>query len=216
MFWSIVENSIPRVISTCSYADVKNSWKKDVPISEDEPRNYKYDGDHAVYVFSKNAANDVMEYYNKQHGMKNAVFRLPMVYGVGPHGYFRVNGLLVKSGLQIFIDNAISGKDIIIHGDKDLSRDVVYVKDVATAFHLAINNPNTYGLYNMSSGKAVTLEEQAKVIVEVFSPVTHKSVIKYDPTIKTQVSFADGKGKRISFVPEFADFADMMIDYKKT
>ena len=78
------KNGIRRVISNCSYADVRGAWGKKV-ITEDEPRGFIYKGDHAVYVFSKNAANDTMEYYNQQHGMKNAWFRFPPVYGVGPH-----------------------------------------------------------------------------------------------------------------------------------
>ena len=78
------KNKIQRVISNCSYADVCGAWGKRT-ITEEEPRDFIYSGDHAVYVFSKNAANDVMEYYNQQHGMKNAWFRFPPVYGVGPH-----------------------------------------------------------------------------------------------------------------------------------
>lgn len=41
-----------------------------------------YRGDHAVYVMSKNAACDVRSIIIKQHGMKNAWFRFPPVYGV--------------------------------------------------------------------------------------------------------------------------------------
>ena len=157
------KNGIKRVISNCSYADVRGAWGKGV-ITEDEPRDFIYTGDHAVYVFSKNAANDVLEYYNQQHGMKNAWFRFPPVYGVGPHDSLYINGTLRKSGLKIFIDNASEGKDICIFGDPNLSRDVIYVKDVAHAFYLAMKSEQTYGLYNMTSGRGVTLQEQAEVI----------------------------------------------------
>ena len=73
------KNKIRKLIATSSYADVFNSWKKGVALKEDEPRNFRYTGDHAVYVISKNAANDMMEYYNEQHGMQCAWFRLPPV-----------------------------------------------------------------------------------------------------------------------------------------
>ena len=79
--------------------------------------------------------------------MSNAVFRFPPVYGVGPHGSLFINGKYVKSGLQIFMDKASKGEDITIYGNKNLSRDVVYVKDVAHAFYLAIRSEKTYGLY---------------------------------------------------------------------
>lgn len=106
------KNKIKRLLSTCSYADVVNSWRTNPPITEEEPRSYKFEGDHAVYVFSKNAANDLMLYYNNQHGMKNVIFRLPPVYGVGPHGTYCINGIPTKSTIQKFIDSATLGDDI--------------------------------------------------------------------------------------------------------
>jgi UDP-glucose 4-epimerase len=213
-------NGIKRVISTSSYSDVFNSWCADKALTEDEPRGFRYFGDHAVYVISKNAANDVMEYYNQQHNMSNAVFRFPPVYGVGPHGSFYVNGTYVKSGLQIFIEKAQKGEDIAIYGDKNLSRDVAYVKDVAHAFYLAIKSEKTYGLYNMTSGKGVTLKEQAEVIADVFVPnIGKKSKIIYKPEINNNTPsflFSMEKAKRdFGFVPKYSDFRVMMSDYKK-
>ena len=213
------KNGIKRVISNCSYADVRGAWGK-YPITENEPRDYIFTGDHAVYVFSKNAANDVLEYYNQQHGMKNAWFRFPPVYGVGPHDSLYINGVLKKSGIKIFIDSAKEGKDICIFGDKNLSRDVVYVKDVAHAYYLAMKSPNTYGLYNMTSGKGVTLEEQAKIISELWAPSnTKKSKITYKPELQNNTPsylFSMEKAKKdFGFVPEYSDFRKMMEDYKK-
>ena len=213
------KNGIKRVISNCSYADVRGAWGKKV-ITEDEPRDFIYKGDHAVYVFSKNAANDTMEYYNQQHGMKNAWFRFPPVYGVGPHDSLFINGVLKKSGLKIFIDNASEGKDICIFGNPNLSRDVVYVKDVAHAFYLAMKSENTYGLYNMTSGRGVTLQEQAEVISELWAPSPEKrSKITYKPEVQNNTPsylFSMEKAKRdFGFVPAYSDFKVMMSDYKK-
>lgn len=212
-------NGIKRVISTSSYADVRDSWTVDRALSEEEPRGFSYKGDHAVYVISKNAACDVLEYYNQQHGMSNAVFRFPPVYGVGPHGSLFINGTYVKSGLQIFIDKASNGEDITIFGNKDLSRDVVYVKDVAHAFYKAIKSEKTYGLYNMTSGKGVTLQEQAEVIAELFAQSPEKkSKIIYKPEVQNNTPsylFSMAKAKRdFDFEPAFGDFKVMMSDYK--
>lgn len=213
------KNGIERVISNCSYADVRGAWGKNT-ITEDEPRDYIFTGDHAVYVFSKNAANDTMEYYNQQHGMKNAWFRFPPVYGVGPHDSLYINGKLKKSGLKIFIDNASEGKDICIFGNPNLCRDVVYVKDVAHAYYLAMKSEKTYGLYNMTSGRGVTLQEQAEVIADLWAPSPDiKSKITYRPEIVNNTPsylFSMDKAKEdFGFVPEFADFRVMMTDYKK-
>lgn len=213
------KNGINRVISNCSYADVRGVWGKKV-ITENEPRNFIYTGDHAVYVFSKNAANDILEYYNQQHGMKNAWFRFPPVYGVGPHDSLYINGVLKKSGLKIFIDNATVGEDICIFGDPNLSRDVVYVKDVAHAFYLAMKSEKTYGLYNMTSGQGVTLQQQAEIIAELWaSSPEKKSKITYKPEVANNTPsylFSMEKAKKdFNFSPAYSDFRIMMEDYKK-
>ena len=213
------KNGIKRVISNCSYADVRGAWGKR-EITEEEPRDFIYTGDHAVYVFSKNAANDTMEYYNQQHGMKNAWFRFPPVYGVGPHDSLYINGVLKKSGLKIFIDNASVGNDICIFGNPNLSRDVVYVKDVAHAYYLAMKSEKTYGLYNMTSGRGVTLQEQAEVIAELWAPSPDKkSKITYRPEVVNNTPsylFSMDKAKRdFGFEPAYSDFRVMMADYKK-
>ena len=213
------KNGINRAISSCSYADVRGAWGKRI-ITEDEPRNYIYKGDHAAYVFSKNAANDTLEYYNQQHGMKNAWFRFPPVYGVGPHDSLYINGTLKKSGLKTFIDNASQGEDICIFGDEKLSRDIVYVKDVANAFFLAMKSDKTYGLYNITSGQGVTLKEQAEVISELWKAAPEKkSKITYKKDTENSTPsylFSIEKAKRdFNYRPQFADFKTMMVDYKK-
>ncbi len=213
------KHGIKRIISTSSYADVRKSWSADRAITEDEPRGFNFTGDHAVYVISKNAACDVMEYYNQQHSMKNAWFRFPPVYGVGPHGSLFVNGIMKKSGLQIFIEKAQAGEDITIFGDKNLSRDVVYVKDVAHAFYLAIKSEKTYGLYNMTAGHGVTLQEQAEVISKLFAKSPDEiSKIVYKPEVVNNTPsflFSMEKAKRdFDFVPKYDTFEKMMIDYK--
>ena len=41
-------NNIKRLISTCSYADVRGAWNASKRITEDEPRDFIFTGDHAV------------------------------------------------------------------------------------------------------------------------------------------------------------------------
>lgn len=212
------KNKINRVISTASYADVINLWSRDRAITEADPRDYIYTGDHAIYVFSKNAANDVLEYYNQQYGMKNAIFRFPIVYGVGPHGYFSVDGQKKKSGFQKFFDNALIGDIISIYGDSTIIRDVVYVKDVVNAFYKAIFNNNTYGLYNITSGKGITLKEQAEIMAEVFKDKKKSKVVlepKKENRSKSFLFSIDKAKNDFGYDPIYKDFRKMMRDYKK-
>ena len=212
------KNGIRKVIGTSSYSDVSNAWKKGVALTEKEPRDFKFTGDHAVYVISKNAANDIMEYYNQQHGMQCAVFRFPPVYGVGPHSTIYVNGKAYKSGIQTFIERAEKGEDIEIWGDPHITRDIIYVKDVARAFVMALESDRTYGLYNMTSGTELDLEEQARAVIEVFGdPEVSKIVYRPDkPNNTPSFLFDMTKAKEdFGFIPEYTSYKDMMIDYKK-
>ena len=212
------KNGIKKVIATSSYADVADSWRAGYAIKETEPRGYKFEGDHAVYVMSKNATTDVIKYYNNQHRMQGCIFRLPPVYGVGPHSSIYVNGKYYKSGIQTFIENAEQGKDIEIWGDPHLSRDIIYVKDVARAFYLALKSDKAKGLYNMTSGVPLELEEQVKSVIEVFSK-EKKSRIIYRPDKCNNTSsflFDMSKAKKdFDFIPRYTNYKDIMIDYKK-
>ena len=212
------KNGIKKVIGNCSYSDVSGAWDGGYPITEEEPRNFKFSGDHAVYVISKNACNDVMEYYNQQHGMQCAWFRFPPVYGVGPHGTIYVNGKAYKSGIATFIDNAKKGMDIEIWGNPHIKRDIIYVKDVARAYYLALESDKTYGLYNMTSGTQLDLEEQVRAVIDVFSE-DKKSNIIYKPEKNNNTPsfwYSMSKAQRdFGFIPEYTNYHDMMVDYKK-
>ena len=211
------KNGIKKIISTTTYGDVSGAWGKGYAITEDEPRNFKFTGDHAVYTISKTAATDVIEYYTQQHGLQGAVFRFPPVYGVGPHGTILVDGKPYKSGIQTFIERAESGQDIELWGNPHISRDIIYVKDVARAFRLALASEKTHGLYNMTSGVPLDLEDQAKAVIEVFGKGKGSHIVyRPDKPNNTPSYLYDmSKAKRdFGFTPEYTDYVKMMEDYK--
>lgn len=211
-------NGIGRLLSACSYADVQNRWSAEVAITEKTPRDFKFYGDHAAYVISKNAANDIMWYYNEQHGMENVSFRLPPVYGVGPHNTLLVNGTRRSSGIALFIEQAKTGEDITVFGDGSIARDVVYVKDVANAIVLALDSDVAQGLYNIGSGISQSLVSQAEAIAEVFVGPRGRSRVLIDanrPNGLVGYSFDISRAAHdFGYTPEYADFRDMMRDWK--
>lgn len=213
------KNGVRRIVSTTSYADVQNSWSASEPVREDWPLDFRLDGDHAAYVISKNASADLLFYYNEQYGMRNCVFRLPPVYGCGPHGSLRVNGAVKKSGIGLFVDKAKAGEDITVFGDADAAvRDIVYVKDVAQAFVKAGESESASGLYNIGSGRAVSLHEQAEAIADVFSGAAGTSEVCVDETRPNGIqpySFDISRAAcDFGYAPAFADFRDLMADWK--
>lgn len=212
------KNGIAQIIASCSYSDVSGAWEKGRAITEEESRSFSFTGDHAVYVISKNAMNDVLEYYNEQHGMRCASFRFPPVYGVGPHGTIYVDGKARKSGIQTFIEKAQNGEDIELWGDPTISRDIIYVKDVARAYFLALQSDKTKGLYNMTSGTELTLEEQVRITIEVFGEGKGSRIVycPEKPNHTPSFLFDMAKAKRdFGFEPKYTDYRTMMLDYKQ-
>lgn len=209
---------IKRILTTTSYADVQRKWDCGEPVTETWERAFLFHGDHAAYVISKNAASDLMSYYNEQHGMKNTIFRLPPVYGVGPHSSLRVNGSVRKSGIGLFIDQAKNGEPITVYGDGLAARDIVYVKDVASAFVQAAKSERASGLYNIGSGNATSLLTQAEVIAEVFQESAGRSRVSVDLSKTNSIvpySFDIEKAHNdFGYTPKYGTFYELMRDWK--
>jgi len=207
-----------KLISTTSYFDVKNFWSKDIVIDDDSLRSYNLVDDHSVYVISKNAASDMILHYNEIYGFQGSIFRFPPVYGVGPHCQLRTNGVMRKSGFQIFLEKAQRGETIEIYGDKDVCRDIIYIDDVCDAFVKAIQSDKAKGVYNIMSGESSTLEEQAQAIIEVFGE-GKGSTIKYSPEKKNasiSYRFSIEKARRdFGFNPKYVPFKKLCEAYKK-
>ncbi len=61
----------------------------------------------------------------------------------------------------------MNGKDIIIFGNGEQTRDFVYVKDVVRAGVSAIDFQGKGETFNVATGKSVSINEIAKTIIEI-------------------------------------------------
>lgn len=174
-------NRAKKIVFASSHSDVAGLWDCNRPITEEDPCGIIYTGDHAVYIITKIAAVNLVEHYHQAHGITGISFRLPAVYGSGPHTKIYVDGKPWVPGFTTFIRKAMAGDTIEIWGDSSRGRDLVYVKDVVGAFIGAIDSVTAHGLYNIASGVRTSLDEEVKGIIEVFSPPEHRSSIRYRP-----------------------------------
>ena len=118
-----------------------------------------------------------------------------------------------------FIQKAIRSEPIEIWGEHKTVRDLVYIKDVVAAIIGALKSKNAKGLYNIGSGKGMTIEEEAKAIIKAFSPPDNPSEIIYRPDIeevrKRSYIFDISKAKRdFGYSPKYS-YEEALIDYKK-
>jgi UDP-glucose 4-epimerase len=213
-------NNVPKIVYTCSHRNTQGMWeqKAGAPIRESDGRSIKFTGDYAMFSISESAASDCVEHYAKTHGIEGVVFRLPPVYGYGPHTEIFKDGKPLKTGFQVFIESAERGLPIELWGDPANGRDIVYVKDVVSAFQLALKTRGIDGLYNISSGRRLSLAEQAACIIRVFSPPDRPSEIRYRPEkpnlIESYFYDIDKATRTMGWQPKYT-FEEMLIDYRR-
>jgi UDP-glucose 4-epimerase len=206
-----------KILHTISHRNVQGLWEAGEIIDETSPRAIKYFGKYSMFSISESSAADIMEYYIQEYGIQGILFRLPPVYGYGHHKNLYQDGKVSKTGFAVFVDNAIEGKPIEIWGDSEKGRDIIYVKDVVSAFIKTVKSDNAKGLYNIASGRKLNLQEQVEGIIKVFS-VDKKSEIIYKKDKTNSVdSFVYDISKaesELGWTPEYS-YEEMLLDYKK-
>ncbi|MGZ5551096.1 MAG: NAD-dependent epimerase/dehydratase family protein, partial [Nitrososphaeraceae archaeon] len=159
-----------RILYPQSVHDIAGWWGQGILIKPDFPRKFKYTGDHAMYIITKNTAVDMIEHYHQEYGLKSFIFRTSTVYQYTPNQYFYVDGVKRILGYRHLMNQAMAGETIEMWGDPTKAKDLVYVKDFCQMLGKAITVDREHGLYNVGTGIAVSLKEQIEGIIEVFSP----------------------------------------------
>ena len=212
------KNGIRKLIYTSSHREVEGLWEFGKPIHENAVRAIKYNGEYAMFSISESAAADCVEYYSQEYGMQGIIFRLPPVYGYGPHTEIFKEGKPIKTGFKIFVENAVAGKPLEVWGDCKKGRDIIYVQDVVSAIILALKSKDAIGLYNIASGRLLSLEEEVEGIVKVFSPKEQPSKIIYRPDKSNSLKpflYDITKAKRdLGWSPRYS-YEEWLVDYKR-
>lgn len=206
-----------RIIYTQTVFDISLHKKEGIPLKPDLPAKFSYTGDHAMYVITKNTALEMLEHYHQEYGIKKFVFRLTTVYNYSPYQYYYPNGKKTMRPIYKMINKAIKGEPIEIWGDPKYSHDMVHVYDFSQMLCKAVEVNKDKGIYNVGTGKPVTLEEEIRTIVEVFSPKDKPSPIIYCPEKKNSGgSLMDVTNaiEDLGYEPKF-DCKKLLEDYKK-
>jgi len=123
------------------YGDTKN-----IPTIEDEKELPV-----SPYGCAKLAIEKYLNYYSKVYGLKYTCLRYSNVYGP------RQNSHGEAGVIAIFIDNMLSNKTPIIFGGNQ-TRDFVYVKDVARANLLSLNDTKS-NTYNIGTSVSISIND---------------------------------------------------------
>ena len=110
---------------------------------------------------SKGALDHYMLEYARAYGMKTVVFRLSSIYG--PHQF----GADAENWVSHFVISALMGQPISIDGDGKQVRDILHVRDLATAVEAAATNIEVCRgqAYNLGGGPENSLSSLELVAI---------------------------------------------------
>jgi len=111
------------------------------------------------YGQSKVKMEQIIKNFVSEHNLICIVLRFFNIYGIGQSDEY--SGVISK-----FIERIAIGKPLEIFGNGSQSRDFVSVYDVINSIYNAISS-NNKGIYNIASGKTVTIKELAELMISV-------------------------------------------------
>ena len=215
----IRKNGVPKIIFPQSLFDVSYLFGTKVPIPADSEMRVPEGGDHAMYVISKIAAVQMIEYYYREYGIKRFILRLSRVYAYHPNPYTYTDGKKVMVSDRLLMKKAEKGEAISIWGDPDRLLETFCVEDFMQIVEKCAESTLDGGLYNIGSGGS-TLDERIHAIVDVFSHPENKSVITYDPTKRSATQFVLDISKtksELGYVPRYSwkDYCEWFVQERK-
>lgn len=128
--------------------------------SVDETANCKPIG---IYDTLKFSGELIVKSYNRVFDLPYTIIRPSALYG---------ERCVSRRVTQIFIENAVQGKDIIIKGDKNKKLDFTYIDDLIDGVELIINNKSALNeTFNITFGKSKSLLDLTEILKANFKGI---------------------------------------------
>jgi dTDP-glucose 4,6-dehydratase len=138
------------------------------------------------YAVSKLAAENYVKVFNDVYGLETVILRYFNVYGPR-QSYGPYSGVI-----SIFINRLLKNENLTIYGDGEQTRDFVHVKDVVEANMLVLSKQNAAGeIFNISTGKAITINSLAKTLQKIIDKTDLKLVYAKTRSGDIKNSYAD-------------------------
>lgn len=176
VFQYALECHADRILYAKSFSDIIKRSEKEIVLKTDMQPDFRYDSHHSVYTVTQITATELLKCMHAYYHVKAFIFRLPNIYFWSRNDTYNVNGKLHKMMFRELIDQATAGKTIEVWGDPSRLKDMTYVKDVCQIFYKACFTDRDYGFYNVGTGVGISLLDQIKGIIEVFSENSKSSI----------------------------------------
>lgn len=133
----------------------------DLPIRENHPTD-----PICSYGVVKLAIEKYLGLFYQLYGLDYSILRISNPFGEGQKSN---SG---QGAVAVFLDKALKGKPIEIWGDGSVTRDYLYISDLADAFSRALFYDGPERVFNISSGQGTSLNQ----LVELIEGVLGQSV----------------------------------------
>lgn len=137
-----------------------------LPIDENHPTDPS-----VSYGITKLAIEKYLLMYQRLHGIKANILRVANPYGE------RQRIETAQGAVGVFLFRALHSLPIEIWGDGEVTRDYLYVSDVADAFAKAVDYSGPASVFNISSGSGTSLNELLSAIEEVLGKSVDRSYL---------------------------------------
>lgn len=126
------------------------------------PLDEKHPTDPIVsYGITKLAIEKYLLLYAQLYGVKPVILRVANTYGE------RHRIETAQGAVGVFIHRALRGEPVEVWGDGSVTRDFIYVGDVAQAFAKAVTYSGDHLVFNIGSGNATSLNALIEMIEQV-------------------------------------------------
>jgi len=123
-----------------------------------------------IYGALKFGGEKLVIAYNQVFGMPYTIIRPSALYG---------QRCISRRVGQIFIENAIFGKEITVNGDGADGLDFTYIQDLVDGITKAIENDNALNqTFNLTYGSARTISDMLEILRTYFPNITVRRIAK--------------------------------------
>lgn len=127
-----------------------------LPLSENEPLNPK-----SPYAASKAAGELYCQVFSEVYGLPTVALRYFNVFGPRQDPNSQYAAVIPK-----FIESLLIGKQTVIYGDGEQTRDFIYVKEVVEA-NIKSAESDTTGVFNIASGQRLKINDLFEIISSI-------------------------------------------------
>ncbi len=121
---------------------------KTIPVREDHPTE-----PICSYGITKLTIEKYLQLFHHLHGLDHTILRVANPYG-------KHQKLTADQGIVgVFLSRLNEGKTITIWGDGSVTRDYIYIEDVANAFVSAVSQDSSHRIFNIGTGVGTTIRE---------------------------------------------------------